>query len=179
VSSSNRWRLCTLVTLAALALAGCIDSAQPILTDAKPVLGQHLRVQLFAIDKGRADEPALEEFVWDGQRYASSSAKPTIEPFTAFPYGDGDFIVQTVSTGPKSKTEYALLHKLGAGVYLARVIDEDDADEATRKACRQIDKFTCRIETRDQLLTFVKATAAKHHESGGLVVMMGDKPAKK
>ena len=37
---------------------GCIDSAKPILTDAKPLLGQHLRLQLYSLDsKGVADGP--------------------------------------------------------------------------------------------------------------------------
>ena len=166
-----------LPVLAALALAGCIDSAEPILTDAKPVFGQTFRAQLYSLNNGHAEEPALERFNWDGKRYVSTSAKPAIEPFAAYPYGAGDFIVQSVSSPPKA--EYALLHKLADGVFLGRVIDEQDADEATRKLCTQTDKYTCRIKTRDQLLAFAKATAAKQHQSGGLVIMLAEPAAQK
>ena len=169
-----------LLTLAALCLAGCIDSAEPILTDAKPVFGQTFRAQLYSLNNGHAEEPALEQFNWDGKRYVSTSAKPQIEPFTAFPYGpSGDFIVQTVSATPPAKAEYALLHKLADGVFLGRVIDEDDADDATKKLCTKLDRFTCRIQTRDQLLAFAKATAAKQYQSGGLVIMLAEPQAQK
>jgi hypothetical protein len=166
--------------LCAILLAGCIDSAEPILTDAKPVFGPRFKAQLFTLGDGVAKDPTQEQFTWDGKRYVSTSAKPTIEPFTAFPFGAGDFIVQSVTVKPPVKAEYALLHKLVDGVFIGRVVDEDDADEQTRAAsCKKTDKYTCRVETREQLLALVRATAAKHHQSGGLVVMVDDTRAVK
>jgi hypothetical protein len=170
----------SVICAAAILLAGCIDSAKPILTDAKPVFGPRFTAQFFSMSKGVAEDPTQEQFTWDGTRYVSTSAKPTIEPFTAFPFGGGDFIVQSVTAKPPVKAEYALLHKLVDGVFLGRVVDEDDADEQTRAAsCKKTDKYTCRVETREQLLALVRATAAKHHQSGGLVVMQGDTRAVK
>jgi hypothetical protein len=170
----------TLVAFCGVALSGCIDSAEPILVDAKPVLGEKFSTQLYSLRNARAEDPVLEQFVWDGKRYASTSAKPTIEPFTAFSFGSGDFILQSVSSKPPPKVEYALLHKLVDGVFLGRVIDEQDTDERTRaKLCTMTGKYTCRIQTRDQLFALARATAAKQHQSGGLMIMLTDPPAKK
>ena len=172
-------RLPLVAALAGLSLAGCIDSAEPILTEAKPVFGDHFKAQFYSLNEGRVDEPAQDQFTWNGKQYVSSNAKPTIEPFTAFSYASGDFIVQTVSAKPPHKAEYALLRRLVDGVYLARVIDEDDADEATRKLCTRTDRYTCRIQTRDQLFAFARATAAKQHQSGGLVLLLpNERPTK-
>ncbi len=166
--------------ICALSLAGCIDSAEPILTEAKPVFGEKFMVQLYSLNNGLADEPTLERFTWDGKRYASSSAKPAIEPFTAHPFGSGDFILQNVASKQPVKVEYALLHRLADGVFLGRVIDEQDADEQARaKLCTMIDKYTCRIQTRDQLFALAGATAAKRHQSGGLMIMLAEPPDKK
>jgi hypothetical protein len=160
----------------ALLLAGCIDSAEPILTDAKPVFGPRFKARLISMGGGVANEQSQEQFTWDGKRYVSTSSKPTVEPFTAFPFGTDDFIVQSVTVKPPIKTEYALLHKFMDGVFIGRVVDEDDADEKTRAAsCKKTDKYTCRVETREQLYTLARATAAKHHQSGGLVIMQADK----
>ena len=173
-------RNATLLALfACLALAGCIESAEPILTGAKPVFGERFKAQLYTLKDGRADDPVLESFSWDGNRYVSSDAKPTVEPFTAHPFGSGDYIVQTISA-KQPKAEYALLHRLADGVYLGRVIDQDDVDEATRKKeCDPTDKFNCRIKAHEQLEIFAKATAAKNHQTGGLVILLADESAKK
>lgn len=82
-----------------------------------------------------------------------------------------------MSNKEPNKTEYALLHKLVEGVFLARVIDEDDAVEQTRiTLCTKSDKSSCRIQTREQLFAFARATAARQHQSGGLVIRLPDTP---
>jgi hypothetical protein len=173
-------RNATLLALfACLALTGCIESAEPILTGAKPVFGERFKAQLYTLKDGRADEPVLENFSWDGKRYVSSNDKPTVEPFTAHPFGSGGYIVQIVSA-KQAKAEYALLHRLADGVYFGRVIDQDDADETTRKReCEPPDKFNCHIKAYKQLEIFAKATAAKNHQTGGLVILLADESTKK
>jgi hypothetical protein len=51
-------------------------------------------------------------------------------------------------------------------------IDENDADRSTRdQFCRREAGASCRISTRDALLTFASATAAKPRSDGGLAVL--------
>ena len=49
--------------LCALALSGCINSSGPILTDAQPVLGPHLNLQLYALRDGHAHDPERARFL--------------------------------------------------------------------------------------------------------------------
>jgi hypothetical protein len=68
------------------------------------------------------------------------------------------------------------MHALADGVYRVDVIDEDDADAGVREAqCKHPGGVSCRIETREQLLTFARATAAKKKTNGGLAIRLGDK----
>lgn len=164
----------------ALALAGCIDSTDPILTDAKPVLGQRLNLQFYTLGDGVASEPSQEQFAWNGTLYVHSGGADTVDAFSAYPFEAGDFLIQSAPGKAPQKIEYALLHKLADGVFLARVIDEQDADAATRtKLCVISDKFSCHITTREQLLAFARATAARKHENGGLVLRLPDTPPAK
>ncbi|MEI9803885.1 MAG: hypothetical protein WDN48_04715 [Pseudolabrys sp.] len=75
-------------------------------------------------------------------------------------------------------TEYALLHKIADGVFQVLPIDEEDADEPTRVAyCGKgepNDPSPCRIQTRDQLFAFARATAARRKDDGGLVIRLPD-----
>ena len=65
------------------------------------------------------------------------------------------------------------MRKLAEGVYQVIAIDEDDADAATRAAeCKHPGGAACRIETREQLFTFARATAAKRKTDGGLAIRL-------
>jgi len=55
-------------------LANCIDSVQPILTDAQPVLGDRLRFALYALRDGTAHDPITAIFVWRHDRYVLRAA---------------------------------------------------------------------------------------------------------
>ena len=166
--------------LAFFALSGCIDSSDPILSDAQPVFGPKLNLQFYALSKDVATDPAHETFAWNGALYVRSGGAREVDAFAVFAFEAGDYIIQSVPSKDPHKTEYALLHKLAEGVYLARVIDEDDADEQTRAAlCTKSDKYSCRIQTRDQLFAFARATAARQHQSGGLVVRLPDEREKR
>jgi hypothetical protein len=162
-----------LVALCALTLVGCIQSSDPILIDSQPMFGQRLNLQFYSLGDGVAGEPSQEQFAWNGTLYVRSGGANTVDAFSAYPFGAGDYLIQSAPGKAPQKIEYALLHKLADGVFLARVIDEEDAAAATRaKLCTKSDKFNCQITTRDQLLAFARATAARKHESGGLVLRL-------
>ena len=165
-----------LAALCALALSGCIDSSGPILTDSQPALGPRLNLQLYALRDGHAFNPEQARFAWDGKFYAQSGiGMNDVSRFTVHPFEGGDYIVQALSTRHPEHTEYALMHPLVEGVYQVIAIDEDDADAATRAVnCKHPGGAACRIETRGQLFTFARATAAKRNTGGGLAIRLED-----
>lgn len=166
-----------LLVLAALALAGCIDSSGPILSDSQQAFGPKLRVQLYTLRDGHAQEPEQALFTWNGALYEhAGGAMREVSAFSVHPFEGGDYIIQEVPVKRPRITEYALLHKLADGVYLVQAIDEDDADEPTRAAfCGKgdaKDPSPCRIATREQLFAFARATAARRKPDGGLALLL-------
>lgn len=161
-------------TLSTLALGGCIDSARPILTDAKPVLGERLHLQFYGLRKGYAHDPETADYVWkDGHYTHAAGGMKDVTGFTVHPFEGGDYIVQTRPNGSNDKIEYALLHPFVDGVYYAAVIDEDDANEAVRTAhCKKVKRSSCRVETREQLFALARATAARPRDRGGLAIRL-------
>jgi len=97
-----------------------------------------------------------------------------ISSFTLHPFEGGDSIVQSVSARHPEHVEYAIAHPLADGVYLVSAIDEEDADAAARAQCQHPGGGACRTETREQLLTFARATAAKKKAGGGLATLLED-----
>ncbi len=168
-----------IAALCALSLSGCIDSSSPILPDSQPVFGPRVKLQLFTLRKGFARDPAQANFVWNGALYAhAGGGMREISAFSVHPFEAGDYIIQEVPARRARISEYALLHKLAEGVYQVIAIDEADADEPTRTAyCGKGDKTDpspCRIETRDQLFAFARATAARRKDDGGLAIRLPD-----
>lgn len=167
----------TIAALFALAmLTGCIRSTSPILTDAQPLLGQTARFQHYDMRDGAAHDPETSTFHWDGTGYAGVTGKSN-DPakFTVFPLEGRDFIIQTFPTKKDAPVEYALAHKLADGVYLTFLIEERDADEATRaKFCVDVQRETCTIASREALIAFAKASAAKPRDKGGLTIRLPD-----
>lgn len=154
-------------------LTGCVTSGAPILTDAQPLLGRHARLHLYSVSDGKADEFQKVSFRWDGKQYIPVGRNDSgIASFTLHRFDSEDWIAQTArATRGAMTTEYAYVRKLADGVHIVNVIDEQDADETTRKQfCEKTSAFDCRISTSDQLLTFSRATAAKQHTGGGLVI---------
>jgi hypothetical protein len=162
--------------LAALLLAGCVDSAAPLLTGAQPTFGQTVRIHGYSLAEGRASGPDVGNFRWDGAQYRVVG-RPTFDvaAFTTVPNGGDDLIVQSRSSRPRVKSiEYALARKLADGVYSLTFIDEADADEATRaKFCVKSPASSCRLETSEALLAFARATAAKPDPKRSLAVIVG------
>jgi hypothetical protein len=167
-----------LCVLCALSLSGCIDSGSPILVDAEPVFGKTLRLQFYSLRKGFAHDPQQATYRWNGALYAhAGGGMREISAFSIHPFEAGDSIIQTVPSGRARITEYAVMHKLAEGVFQVVPIDEDDADDPTRAAfCKRIDKSACRIETREQLFTFARFTAARNKDNGGLAIRLPDAP---
>ncbi len=117
-------------------------------------------------------------FFWDGARYVrKSGGLKDVHAFSVHPFEAGDYIVQSAPTNKPNMTEYAVMHRLTDGVYQLVVVDENDADEPTRAAhCGKGEKNdrSCRIKTRDQLITFARATAARKRDDGGLAIRLSD-----
>jgi hypothetical protein len=170
-----------LAGLCTLPLSACIDSTGPILTDAQPVLGPRLNLQLYTLSKGFADEPEKVSYTWNGKVYAhAGGGMKDTSAISLHPFEVGDYIIQAVPARANRTIEYALLHRLASGTYLVIAIDEADADDATRSAnCAHPGGTACRITTREQLFAFARATAAHHKDEGGLVLRLPDAPAKR
>jgi hypothetical protein len=162
-----------LLVLTSLALlAGCIDSAAPILTDAEPLLGKRLHLQLYGLHEGAAHEPATVTFGWLGSRYVNvGRGVKDIGDVTLHAFEGPDIIVQNMRAG--KPVEYAIARKLADGTYLVVPIDDNDADAATRaKYCGK--EAGCRVATPEAVLAFARATAAKPHSTGGLAVVLAE-----
>jgi hypothetical protein len=167
-------------TLKSLALAGfallggCIDSAKPILTDAQPLIGQRPHLQFYVLRDGAAREPTNETFAWRNDRYVPvHGTAGDYHDFTLHAIAGADLIVQSIRPG--KPTEYAIARKLVDGTYLVVAIDEADADDATRSQfCGKDTGAACRVASREAVLAFARATAAKPLSAGGLAVLMAD-----
>lgn len=162
--------------LGAVSLAACVDSSDAILKNARPVLGQQLRLQFYTLHNGAADEPDEATYKWDGARYAhASGGMNDVSAFSMHPFEDNSFIVQSVPVKRPQIVEYAVAHKLTDGVYQVVAIDEDDAPPHLRaRFCKRADDSHCRIETRAALLQFARATARHRKGQGGLVLRLAD-----
>ena len=158
-------------------LTGCVESAAPILADARPLLGEHVRLHLYGLHDGKAHDFQKVAFRWNGKRYVSVGRNHSgIDSFTLHPFAGDDWIAQSAHTWRGVTTiEYALVRHLAEGVHLVIPIDEDDADEATRaRMCQRSPQFACRIDSVAQLMSLARATAAKPHAAGGLAVQIAD-----
>lgn len=153
----------------AISLSGCVDSAGPILPDAKPLFGERLRLQF-------ADEPEQASFKWDGARYVhAGGAMSDVTAFTVHPFEANSYIIQSAAAKRPHIVEYAVAHKLAEGVYQVIAIDQDDANRATRaRNCKRASNSHCRVMTRKQLFVFARATAARHKGEGGLVLRLAN-----
>ncbi len=163
--------------VAALLLGGCVESATPLMSGAQPMFGPDVTVHLYELGENRATGPELGVYRWDGGEYRAVN-KPSFEvaAFTAVPLAGNDLIIQSRSTRPQIKgIEYGLARKIADRVYIVGALDEAAADEATRKKyCTAGGSDTCRVTTRDGLLAFARAVAAKPELKGPLAVLVGE-----
>jgi hypothetical protein len=164
-----------LLALAGFALlGGCIDSTNPLLTDGQPLIGQRPHLQFYVLRDGAAREPSAETFAWRNDRYVPvRGTAGGLHDFTLHAFEGADLIVQSIRPG--KPVEYAIARKLADGTYLVAAIDEADADDATRsRFCGKVTGAACRVASREAVLAFARATAAKPHAAGGLAVLMAD-----
>jgi hypothetical protein len=159
---------------ALLSLGGCIDSFQPLLTGAQPLLGNRPHIEFYVLRDGAATEPMTETFAWRDSRYVPiHSTASDLHDFTLHAFAGADLIVQSLRAG--HPVEYGVARKLADGTYLLFAVDEKDADAATRdKYCGNEPSAACRVATAEAVLAFARASAAKPRSSGGLAVLMAD-----
>jgi hypothetical protein len=140
------------------------------------VLGQQLRLQFYSLRKGVADEPAQATYKWDRGSYQHTGGGLTdIGSFSVHPLARGIFVVQSAAAKRPGAFEYAIARRLADGVYQVIAIDEADAGRVTRaRYCKRTSDSSCRIETRNQLYAFARATAERKRGQGGLVLRLAD-----
>ena len=108
-----------LAGICTLSLSACIDFNDPILTDAQPVLGARLNLQLYTLRKGVAEDPEKVQFAWNDKRYArSGGGMKDVGAVSVHAFEAGDYIIQSMPVRQTQKIEYALLHPLASGAYL-------------------------------------------------------------
>jgi hypothetical protein len=160
---------------AALILSGCVESQAPLITDAKPLLGQQFEVHLYEdfVD-GKATDFHTANYQWqDGQYVRGSGAARDAKRFVAQALAANDFLLQ--SSDDRGKPFYYWIgRKLAVGVYMIFPLDQTDADDATRIAICGKDRPDgfCPITSFDQLLTLARATAAKPVRKAALGVVL-------
>jgi len=160
---------------AAFSLSACVESQTPLITDAKPLLGQQFEVHLyedFVDNKASGVHAAVYQWK-DGQYVRANGLVRDAKRFVAAPLDGNDFVIQ--STDEQGKTYlYWIGRRLTPGVYLVFGIDEKDAAEVTRKPICGNDQpeGLCRLTTRDQLWTMARATAAKPSQNPALGVVL-------
>ena len=157
-----------LAALFAIPLTDRIDSSDPILAESRPVRGPEPKVQLYASRKGYATEPERADYTWNRELNAHTGGD--VHVFSVHPVEANDYIIQTVQ-----KTEHSLLREFAKGVYLVVVVDDADANEATRAAyCKYVERSGCRIEPAEQLFAYTLATTAQQKDEGSPAIRLSD-----
>jgi len=158
---------------ALLALGGCISSTAPVLTDAKPVLGERGQIHLYTLTDGVAHDPVVISYQWNGSRYLVRGRSFGISDFTLHPYEGRDLVIQSTAQRAPHTIEYGLARRLADATYLLMPLDENDADTSTReRLCTKTQDASCRVATTEQIFAFARATADKPLEGGALAVVL-------
>jgi hypothetical protein len=140
------------------------------------VFGEQLRLQFYSLRKGIADEPEQATYKWEHGAYQRTGGGMTdISAFSVHPLARDIFVVQSAATKRPGMFEYAIARRLADGVYQVIAINEADAGRVTRaRYCKRASDSSCRIETRNQLYAFARATAERKKGQGGLVLRLAD-----
>ncbi len=162
--------------LCALSLPACIDSSGPILSGAKPLFGDQLNLQFYSLRKGFIGDPEQATYAWDGTKYRRvGGGMADIDAFALHPFGRGNFVVQSEAAKRPGIFEYAVVVKLTDGVYRVVAIDENDAETAIRtRYCKRVGDSYCRVETRESLYAFARASAQRRKDQGSLILRLAD-----
>ena len=127
-----------------LATAACVSSTEPILSDARAILGERGQLHIFSAPKDGARNVLRYDFQWRRDRYVTAPGRRTAPvEFTAHAFEGRDLVVQWKSAlawSPKQKQRgsrpvtYFLLRKVAEGAFLMLPVTEDDVDEGHAQA---------------------------------------------
>ena len=160
-----------------VALGACVDSDEPLLKDAEPILGQKLRVHIVPVGKEQTDPLGdIIAYAWNGTRYEPvAGAKGAVRPFTIHYFGAQDYIAQGFPTADTIPTvTYALIRKAAEGVYVMSSLEENDLDDETRaKLCDRRADYTCRISSAEAVAQIARATAKAQREPFSVLLLRG------
>ena len=150
--------------IAALSISGCVESQKPLLTDAKPTLGNQLEIHLYERFVGRTTlDFHATSYTWkDGKYMRMSGLSRDVASFVYQPLEGSDFLIQGADES-QSLYIYWIGRKLFDGVYLIFPLNEADSDAATRDAAcaKNQPEGICVIGNYDHLITLARATASK------------------
>ena len=140
-----------------LSLTGCVESTTPIITNAKPLLGQQFNVHLYdEFAEGRPSNFHAAAYRWAGGEYVRANGLGTdAKRFVAEPLAAKDFVIQSTDENGK-RFVFWIGRKLHDGAYLIFPLDMTDADDATRKRVCGSGEDICRISTREQLVAMAE-----------------------
>jgi hypothetical protein len=162
-----------LAVVATVSLSACVESKNPLVTDAKPLVGQQFEVHLyedFVEKKASGFHSAVYQWK-NGQYVRASGLVRDVKHFVAEPLTGDDFIIQ--SSDDRDNYLYWIGRRLTPGVYMIFGIDEKDADDATRKAiCGDRQDDICMVTNHQQLATMARASAAKPPRNPALGVLL-------
>ena len=117
------------VVLACLALPGCINSATPILGDAKAILGDRIQIHFFSATKDGRRDYSTAIFEWNGSRYLPrGNAVGDWPEFTIHPYEGRDFIVRNFDHAPSLTKEMLLARDRYTCAYCAQRFKYEQLD---------------------------------------------------
>jgi hypothetical protein len=148
----------------ALILAGCVQSEQPLLSDAKPLMGESFEAHFFEnfVD-GKASVVHTAYYRWTDRRYMLvRGSNERVTSFTGVALDDENFVVEG-AVKENTAFNYWVARKMVDGVFLIVPVNETDSDDATRAAActgKQAEGY-CFVEKREELVKLAKATASK------------------
>jgi hypothetical protein len=173
--SLNSFGKLAAIILSAFSVTACVQSQTPLITDAKPLLGQQFQVHLYEefVDNKATDVHAPFYRWQNGEYVRTSGLARDAKRFVAEPLAGSDFVIQSTDDQGKEYL-YWIGRRLTPGVYLLFGIDEMDADDATRKAACGADRTEgiCRVTDHQQLLTLARASATKPPRNPALGVVL-------
>lgn len=164
-----------LAPAAALALAGCVVSDKPLLSQTKPLLGDHFNVAIYSdFENDRAQTMDERHYAWDGTRYVTTHARPKSDTRIALLPLGGDVLIQR-SDRFETLASYWIARPVSPGVYRVSPVDEAALERLVRaRICKQADGL-CHVSTREDLLLAAEASAkAKPSTSVSLAILTAD-----
>jgi hypothetical protein len=150
-----------LMLLAAVMLAGCVQSKTAMLGGTKPELGNLFQLNFFEnFSDGMAATVKTSVFRWDDTRYVHVSGDSSdVKYFVMEPLSPTSFLIEATD---EKVYAYLLAVRLAEGIYRILPVDERNVDKATQaRLCPAQSSENCTVATRQQLDTLVRASLGK------------------